>query len=66
VSFGDFHVPTVVGWALVGRPLDDEGMAQVLAPYAPQRQRAVRLLEATGAPRPRFGPRLSPSDHRHI
>jgi 3-methyladenine DNA glycosylase/8-oxoguanine DNA glycosylase len=66
VSFGDFHVPTVVGWALVGRPLDDEGMAQVLAPYAPQRQRAVRLLEATGAPRPRFGPRLSPSDHRRI
>lgn len=64
VSFGDFHIPTVVGWALVGRPLDDEGMAQVLAPYAPQRQRAVRLLEATGAPRPRFGPRLSPRDFR--
>ncbi len=66
VSFGDFHVPTVVGWALVGRPLDDDGMAEVLAPYAPQRQRAVRLLEATGAPRPRFGPRLSPTDHRRI
>jgi len=64
VSFGDFHIPTVVGWALVGRPLDDAGMAEVLAPYAPQRQRAVRLLEATGAPRPRFGPRLSPRDFR--
>lgn len=64
VSFGDFHVPTVVGWALVGRPLDDDGMAEVLAPYAPQRQRAVRLLEATGAPRPRFGPRLSVRDFR--
>lgn len=66
VSFGDYHVPTVVGWALVGRPLDDAGMAEVLAPYAPQRQRAVRLLEASGAPRPRFGPRLSPTDHRRI
>ena len=64
VSFGDFHVPTVVGWALVGRPLDDDGMAEVLAPYAPQRQRVVRLLEATGAPRPRFGPRLSVRDFR--
>lgn len=64
VSFGDFHVPTVVGWALVGRPLDDTGMAEVLAPYAPHRQRAVRLLEASGAPRPRFGPRLSPSSFR--
>lgn len=66
VSFGDFHIPTVVGWALVGRPLDDEGMAAVLAPYAPQRQRAVRLLEATGAPRPRFGPRLAPTDYRRF
>lgn len=64
VSFGDFHISTVVGWALVGRPLDDEGMAEVLAAYKPQRQRAVRLLEATGAPRPRFGPRLSPRDFR--
>ncbi|MEO6879914.1 MAG: DNA-3-methyladenine glycosylase 2 family protein [Mycobacteriaceae bacterium] len=64
VSFGDFHIPSVVGWALVGRPLDDDGMATVLAPYAPQRQRAVRLLEATGAPRPRFGPRLAPTDYR--
>lgn len=64
VSFGDFHLSTVVGWALVGRPLDDAGMAQVLAPYAGQRQRAVRLLVASGAPRPRFGPRLSPRNYR--
>ncbi len=64
VSFGDFHIPTIVGWALLGRPLDDAGLAQVLEPYVPQRQRAVRLLEATGAPRPRFGPRHSPRDYR--
>lgn len=64
VSFGDFHLSTVVGWALAGRPLDDAGMAEVLAPYAGQRHRAVQLLVCSGAPRPRFGPRLSPRNHR--
>ena len=60
VSFGDFHIPTVVGWALLGRPLDDAGMLEVLAPYAPQRQRAVRYIEASGFRRPRFGPAVLP------
>jgi 3-methyladenine DNA glycosylase/8-oxoguanine DNA glycosylase len=64
VSFGDFHIPTLVGWALVGRPLDDAGMLTVLAPYAPQRQRAVRYVEVSGFRRPRFGPRFSPKDYR--
>ncbi|ODU01083.1 MAG: 3-methyladenine DNA glycosylase [Pseudonocardia sp. SCN 72-86] len=64
VSFGDFHIPTVVGWALVGRPLDDAGMLEVLAPYVPQRHRAVRYVELSGFRRPRFGPRFSPRDHR--
>jgi 3-methyladenine DNA glycosylase/8-oxoguanine DNA glycosylase len=64
VSFGDFHVPSIVGQALVGRALDDAGMAQVLAPYAPQRQRAVRYLEAAGFTRPRFGPRYPVRDYR--
>jgi 3-methyladenine DNA glycosylase/8-oxoguanine DNA glycosylase len=64
VSFGDFHIPAVVGWALLGRPLDDAGLAEVLAPYKPQRQRAVRYVEASGFRRPRFGPRFSPRDYR--
>ncbi|MCY7342378.1 MAG: DNA-3-methyladenine glycosylase 2 family protein [Pseudonocardia sp.] len=64
VSFGDLHVPTLVGWALVGRPLDDAGMLEVLAPYVPQRQRAVRYVEVSGFRRPRFGPRFSPRDYR--
>lgn len=64
VSFGDFHIPTVVGWALLGRPLDDAGLLEVLAPYLPQRQRAVRYIEASGFRRPRFGPRFSPRDYR--
>lgn len=66
VSVGDFHIPSVVGWALVGRPLDDTGMLEVLAPYAPQRQRAVRYVEASGFRRPRFGPRYAPKDYRAL
>ncbi|MGB7797434.1 MAG: DNA-3-methyladenine glycosylase 2 family protein, partial [Pseudonocardiaceae bacterium] len=64
VSVGDFHIPSVVGYALVGRPLDDAGMLEVLAPYAPQRHRAVRYVEASGFRRPRFGPRFSARDYR--
>lgn len=64
VSFGDFHIPTVVGHALVGAPLDDAGLQEVLAPYAPQRQRAVRYLEAAGFSRPRYGPRYPIRDYR--
>jgi 3-methyladenine DNA glycosylase/8-oxoguanine DNA glycosylase len=66
VSYGDFHIPTLVGWALLGRAIDDVEMAEVLAPYAPQRARAVRLVEVSGFRRPRFGPRFSPRDYRAI
>jgi 3-methyladenine DNA glycosylase/8-oxoguanine DNA glycosylase len=66
VSIGDFHIPSVVGYALVGRPLDDKGMLEILAPYVPQRHRAVRYVEAAGFHRPRFGPRFSPRDYRAI
>ena len=56
----------MVGWALLGRPLDDAGMLDVLAPYRPQRQRAVRYVEVSGFRRPRFGPRFSPKDYRAV
>lgn len=65
VSFGDYHIPHTVGVALVGHRLDDAGMAEVLAPYAPQRQRAVRYIEAAGISAPRYGPRFSPRDYRN-
>src|SRR5262249_28587971 len=29
VSIGDYHIPSVVGYALLGRPLDDAGMLEV-------------------------------------
>lgn len=64
VSFGDYHIPGVVGHALLGRALDDGGLAEVLQPYAPQRHRAVRYLEAAGHRQPRFGPRAPVRDYR--
>jgi 3-methyladenine DNA glycosylase/8-oxoguanine DNA glycosylase len=59
VSVGDYHVPKMVGWTLVGHPVDDAGMLELLEPMRPHRQRAVRLLEASGlAYEPRRGARL--------
>jgi 3-methyladenine DNA glycosylase/8-oxoguanine DNA glycosylase len=64
VSFGDYHISRNVGYALTGKPVDDEGLFKLLAPYAPQRQRAVRYIEAAGIVKPRRGPRFSPRDYR--
>ncbi|HTI25092.1 MAG TPA: DNA-3-methyladenine glycosylase 2 family protein [Kutzneria sp.] len=66
VSVGDFHIPSVVGWALVGHALDDDGMLEVLEPYRPHRQRAVRYIEASGFRKPRFAPRFAARDYRAI
>jgi 3-methyladenine DNA glycosylase/8-oxoguanine DNA glycosylase len=65
VSVGDYHLPALVGWALVGRPLDDAAMLGELACYAGQRYRAVRYIEISGHRKPRFGPRMTIADHRH-
>lgn len=64
VSFGDYNIPSMVGHTLLGRRIDDEAMAELLAPYAPQRQRAIRYLEVGGARAPRFGPRIELRDYR--
>lgn len=66
VRVGDFHIPSIVGHALLGRALDDAGMLEVLRPYAPHRHRVIRYLEGAGISRPRFGPRFSPRDYRAI
>ncbi len=63
-SVGDYHLPTVVGWALAGKPVDDDGMLELLAPYAGHRHRVVRLIEASGFSPPRHGPRITVEDHR--
>ena len=59
LSVGDYHVSKMVGWTLVGRPLDDAGMIELLEPMRPHRHRVVRLLEVSGlAVEPRRGARL--------
>jgi len=66
LSVGDYHLASFVGWALVGRKLDDEGMLEMLAPYRPHRYRLVRLLEVSGFRKPRLGPRMSARDYRAV
>lgn len=58
LSVGDYHLAKMVGWSLLGHPVDDARMLELLEPMRPHRHRAVRLLEASGlAVNPRFGPR---------
>jgi 3-methyladenine DNA glycosylase/8-oxoguanine DNA glycosylase len=63
VSVGDFHLPSVVTWALAGeRRGTDERMLELLEPYRGQRGRVVRLLELAGSGPARRGPRLASRD----
>ena len=64
VSVGDYHLPSMVGWALAGRVVSDSGMLELLAPYRGHRYRATRLVELSGVAPPRRGPRLAPRDYR--
>lgn len=64
VSVGDFHLPAYIGWALAGKPVDDDGMLELLEPWHGHRQRFVRMLVLSGFRKPSFGPRLAPADHR--
>jgi len=65
LSVGDYHVSKMIGWTLVGHPVDDAGMLELLEPMRPHRHRVVRLLEVSGLARePRRGPRL-PVQHIH-
>jgi 3-methyladenine DNA glycosylase/8-oxoguanine DNA glycosylase len=66
LSVGDYHLPSIVGWALIRQKVDDKGMCELLAPYAGHRYRAAWLLEMSGQGPPRHGPRNAPRDYRHI
>ncbi|KQN41210.1 DNA-3-methyladenine glycosylase [Frigoribacterium sp. Leaf44] len=63
-SVGDYHLPAVVGWALIGRPVDDDGMLELLEPWRGHRERVMRLITGSGFSKPRFGPRMTIQDHR--
>jgi len=60
VSVGDYHIPSMVGFALAGeRKATDARMLELLAPYRGQRGRVIRLLEEGGVRPPARGPRMS-------
>jgi 3-methyladenine DNA glycosylase/8-oxoguanine DNA glycosylase len=67
ISVGDYHLANMVVHFLTGRPrgTDDE-MLELLAPWAGQRQRVVRLIERAGVAAPRYGPRFNYTDIRAI
>jgi 3-methyladenine DNA glycosylase/8-oxoguanine DNA glycosylase len=59
LSVGDYHVPKMIGWTLLGRPVADDVMVEMLEPMRPHRHRVVRVLQVSGlAYEPRRGARL--------
>lgn len=64
VSVGDYHLAHEVGFALTGHRVDDDGMLELLAPWAGDRHRVIRLIRASGVIEPRRGPRVHIEDHR--
>ncbi|WP_283138494.1 DNA-3-methyladenine glycosylase family protein [Rhizohabitans arisaemae] len=66
VSVGDYHLSSLVGWVLIGRKVDDDGMLELLEPFRGQRYRVTRLIELTGLRPPARGPRMAPRDYRSI
>ena len=51
--------PAIIGWTLLGHPIDDDAMEDLLESMRPHRYRAVRLLEVSGlAYLPRRGARM--------
>ena len=66
VSVGDYHLPSIVGWALAGRAVDDAEMLALLAPYTGHRHRASILAGLSGPRPPRRGPRMAVRDYRAI
>ena len=67
LSVGDYHISKMIGWTLLGRPIDDAKMVELLEPMRPHRHRVVRLLEASGlAYEPRRGARLAVQDIRAL
>ena len=67
VVVGDFHLPSIVAWNLVGeRRADDARMLELLEPYRPHRARAVALIARAGSHPPRHAPRSAVRDIRRI
>ncbi|GAA0388624.1 3-methyladenine DNA glycosylase [Acrocarpospora corrugata] len=63
-SVGDYHLPSVVGYAFTGQKTDDAGMLELLEPFAGHRHRVIRLIELSGIRPPARGPRMAVRDYR--
>ena len=63
VSFGDYHVAKDIGWAMTGKPVDDEELAVLLEPYRGHRLRVQVLVGQAGLRRPRRGARMTLPSH---
>ena len=67
VVVGDYHLPSIVAWNLVGeRKADDARMLELLEPFRPHRARVVALLARAGGHPPRHAPRRALRDIRRI
>ena len=65
VSVGDFHLASLVGWALVGEQVDDDAMLELLEPYRGHRYRVHADDRAVRAARRRAAARGTPGvDYR--
>lgn len=63
-SVGDYHVPGLIGRALLGRPpVDDAEVVAALEPYAGHRYRVELLVMRAGVAAERHGPRRSLPTH---
>jgi 3-methyladenine DNA glycosylase/8-oxoguanine DNA glycosylase len=61
VSVGDYHLPSLVAWALAGeRKATDARMLELLEPFRGHRGRVIRLLEESGIRPEARGPRMQP------
>jgi 3-methyladenine DNA glycosylase/8-oxoguanine DNA glycosylase len=61
VSVGDYHLPSLVAYALAGeRTATDERMLELLEPFRGHRGRVIRLLEESGIRPEAHGPRMQP------
>jgi 3-methyladenine DNA glycosylase/8-oxoguanine DNA glycosylase len=59
VPIGDYDIPSMISWFLVGEPrADDTRMLELLEPYRGHRFRVIHLLMGAGRHAPRFGPRI--------
>lgn len=66
VPVGDYHIPALVGQTLIGEPVDDARMLELLEPYAGHRYRIIRMIELYGVRPQRRGHRMSVRDYRAL